>query len=191
MTITAANIEAAVQDRTNITVSSGSVNSEIVRACIEITGKVPNILETSGSVVIAINENSIAVPTGFVRRQTLTDSNQVPLNWCETLGELQSKFEGSITAGTPKHWTIFERKVYVYPSALVETTLTLYYCYRDTAAGTITLPDPEAFNALVEWVCHEKELARGVPGEIVPDAVTHLNLFERQIGLLQAIYGVK
>jgi hypothetical protein len=154
----------------------------------QICGRVPGILQKTGGLTVAINTNSIALPSDFVARRTLTDSNQKPLLWLDTLAELQARFNADVTTGTPTVWTIFENKAYVYPKASAAAALTMYYCYKDSSANSITLPDI-AEEALVEGVCSLVELSRGVLGQISPDTVTHKTFFEEQIKMLQGLYG--
>ena len=187
MAILKATVLATVNDRLNR--AETDIDAKIVTACRQICSRVPGVMQKTDTLNFLINTNSIALPTDFVAKRTLTNSSQVPLKWVKTLAELQARLCAVATAGTPKEWTIFGGKAYVYPTCSAATALTLHYCYEDDSAGDINLPD-DAQEALIEGVCVLIELAHGVAsGEITEETVTHKKFFDEEINVLHARYG--
>jgi len=195
--LTVAGASVAIDKATILTEVNGrlgdrgltDIDSEIVAAGRQICSRVPGIMQKTGTLNFLINTNSIALPTDFVAQRSLTNSSQVPLEWVKTLTELQARLSAVATAGTPKAWTIFGGKAYIYPTCTPATALTLHYCYEDSSADLIRLPN-DAQEALIEGVCVLIELAHGTAaGEITGETVTHKKFFDEEIGVLNARYG--
>ena len=187
MTIAKATILTTVNARLNR--AETDIDAKIVTVISQICSRVPGILQGTTALNLLVNTNSIALPTDFVAKRSLTNSSQVPLKWVQTLAELQARFSAVATAGTPKEWTIFRNMAYVYPTCSAATALTMHYCYEDSSADDITLPS-DAAEALIEGVCVLIELAHGTAaGEITSETVTHKKFFDEEIAVLNARYG--
>ena len=187
MSITKATILTKVNSRTGS--SETDIDAKIVTVIRQICSRVPGVLQKTGTISISEDGNNADLPSDFVAKRTLTDSSQKPLNWVDSLAELQGRFRATTTAGTPEEWTIFQGKVYVAPFSIAAASLTLHYCYEDSSADSITLPDA-AEEAIIEGVCVQLELERGTAaGEITEETLTHKKLFNEEIAVLNARYG--
>jgi len=188
MSFTKVDILTEARNRTGRGTDLTSIDNELKSILLDLASRVPGMVEKSGGVTIAENGISATVPADFVRKRALTDSSYKPLHWVDTLEELLARYSADATKGTPSKWTIFEKKVYVWPAASTQTALTLYYHYEDTSVNSITYPDC-AKEACIEGVCKLVELGKSQQAAIPPDAVTHHSFYEQQVAILQTRFG--
>jgi len=187
MSITKATILSAVNSR--LTLKKTEIDDKIVQVIQEICSRVPGILQKESSITVSALDYKDDLPTDYVDWRSLTDSYRKPLEYIKSMDELMAKFNADTTAGTPKFFTIWNAKeLFFYPQVVAEITLKLFYCYQDTTADTITMPDV-AKEAIIEGVCHQLELERGTLGATTDQQRTHERLYDKQVAILEKRYG--
>jgi len=187
MSINKTTILAAVNQR--LTLNETNIATKIVTILQEISSRIPGILQKSSTVTIAANAYSGVWPTDYVEVRSLVGETHKPLEFVGGLDNLNAKFEADITQGEPEFFHMHnDGNVYVWPRPTTSTALTLHYCYQDTSASSITMPDVVQ-EAIIEGVCHLLELGRGTLGDMTEQAWTHKTLYEDQIKMLTNRYG--
>lgn len=184
MAITKAEILTEVNDR--LSLAQTDIDTELLTVLQEIAVAVPGILQKTDTVTILINTSNIALPSDIISDVAVLDSNGVPLTR-RPFQYVINKLKSSTTSGTPEYYTFFDRKIYVYPIASADTTLTIAYNHDDTNIESIGMPD-EAKEAIIEGVCHKVELGKGVLAEPTTGTITHYNFYMNLTKLLQTRY---
>lgn len=186
MTIAKATILSNVNSRLGLALTS--IDTELLAVMQEVSALVPGILQKTGTVTVAINTTSIALPTDIISDVAVLNSSGVPLVK-KPFQHVISKLRASTTAGTAEMYAFFDKKIYVYPKVSAETVLTICYNHDDTSVDSIGMPD-EAVECLTEGVCHKVELGKGVLGELPQGAVSHYNFYQDQVKVLQVRYKI-
>lgn len=189
MSITKAEILASVNSRLSASYTAAQIATNLLMIMHDLSSDVPGMLQTTGAVTVAASGFSVALPTDLVRLRSVYDASGKAIERMASLDVLNNYRNASADAGTVSKFFASTDTLYVYPKATASTILTVLYDYEDDNIDSIQLPE-HARLALIEGVCWQMQLDRGVLAEAIPEkAVTHFSFYQQLKQSLQVRYG--
>ena len=188
MSLEKSDILTAVRARMGRGTEIEDINVELKAVMIDLSQRVAGALQKTGTVTVADGTSSIALPSDCIRVREVLDPNGKNLGR-KDIGEILTQLGiDTDAAATLEDWTVFEKKLYVFPRSSGGHAVTLYYRYEDSNVDAITMDDCFS-EALIEGVCHKIELGMGVIGGITAQTITHGTFYEKEVAALQERYA--